>query len=379
MSNFNFQPTVDLISPEGRVTGDLAKFVASKRRIDVNRMRPFLNEEDGQSYFSVYKGGDPSLKQNWGVTPSLRTHATLRRDEWKALDDAVVRARQIRLGGFDDVIAKGLTYKLGNAMGTTVLEWHDMVGDLTADMTMDAITRAQNNRPDWNYNYIPIPIIHVDYEINTRELETSRNMGNPLDTTMAELAARAVQEKLESLLFTDTSYGYGEKNSRGGPSKIYSYVNYPDRMQITLNHPWDDSATSGKDIVNEIISWKQAAIDNRFHGPWQLYIPTAYETKLDEDYVGATPDTAPNNTIRSRVMAIQGIAGIKVIDILAPNTVLMIQMTSDVVRIIQGLPLTNVQWGEEGNFITKFKVLTIQVPQIRSDAAGRNGILHISS
>ena len=378
MPKFNFQPTVDLVSPEGKVTGDLAKFVASKGKLDVNRMRPFLHD-DGGSYMTVYKGGDPELKQNWAVVPSLKTNATLRRDEWKALDDAVVRAREIRLGGFDDVIAKGLTYKLGNAMGTTVLEWHDMVGGLTADMTMDAITRAQNNRPEWNYNYIPIPIIHVDYEINTRELETSRNMGNPLDATMAELAARAVQEKLESLLFSDTSYAYGEKNSRNGDSKIYSYVNYPDRQEITLVYPWNDSATTGKNIVDEVISWKQAAISNRFHGPWQLYIPTTYETKLDEDYIGSTPDTNPNNTIRARIMAIDGIAGIKVIDSLADNTVLMIQMTSDVVRIIQGLPLTNVQWGEEGNFITKFKVLTIQVPQIRSDPFGRNGILHISA
>lgn len=370
---------VDLVQPDGKLSGELAHFMASRGRLDVNRMRPILHEKTGQSYFSVYRGGDPTLKKNWISQPSLRAYATLRRDEWKALDDAVMRERLLRLGGFDDVVGRGLTYRLGNAMGTTVLEWHDMVGELTADITMDAITRTQNNRPDWNFNYIPIPIVHVDYEINTRELETSRNMGNPLDTTMAELATRAIQEKLEAMLFADTSYAYGEKNSRNGASKIYSYVNYPDRAQITLTYPWDDSGVTGKQIVNEIISWKAAALALRFRGPWQLYIPPAYETKLDEDYTGSTPDTNPNNTIRSRIMAIEGIAGIRVIDTMPTDTILMIQMTQDVVRIIQGLPLTNVQWKEEGDFITKFKVLTIQVPQIRSDPAGRCGILHIAA
>ena len=368
---------VDLIGADGRVRGDLANYMHANGKMDPNRMRPFLGV-DNKSYFTVYKGGDPEKKENWIVTPApITTNATLRRDEWKALDDAVVRAADYRLGGIDDLISRGLTYNLGNAMGTTILEWHDVAGDLTADMTMDAITRAQNNRPDWNYNYIPIPIIHVDYEINTRELAVSRNMGNPLDATMAERAARAVNEKLENLLFTDTTYSYGERDSRNR-NTIYSYVNHPDRNLDDLGTSWTDSSVTGKDIVDQIIAWKQISMDDRHFGPWQIYIPSEYETKLDEDYTGSTPDTAPNTTIRDRIMKISGILGVKVIDTLAADNVLFVQMTSDVVRLVRGLGLQNVQWGEEGNFITKFKVLTIQVPQIRSDPAGRSGILHLS-
>jgi hypothetical protein len=109
-----------------------------------------------------------------------------------------------------------------------------------------------------------------------------------------------------------------------------------------------------------------------------IYIPTAYETILDEDYVGSTPDTAPNVTTRQRIMQISGIKGIKVIDTLAADTILFVQMTSDVVRLIQGMGLTNVEWETEGRFITKYKVLTIQVPQIRSDPDGRSGIIHVA-
>jgi hypothetical protein len=242
---------------------------------------------------------------------------------------------------------------------------------------MDGVTRSTNDRPVFQHNYLPIPIIHVDYEINSRVLAASRNMGNPLDTTMAERAARTVQEKLESMLFTNTTYSFGEKDSRN-VNTIYSYVNHPDRNQVTLVTAWDDSAKTGKDIVDEVIALKQTAINDRHYGPYMIYIPTAYETVLDEDYVGSTPDTAPNTTIRQRILAISNILGIKVIDTLAADNILFVQMTSNVVRLVRGMGLQNVEWTTEGKFITKYKVMTIQVPQIRSDMNGRSGIVHLA-
>jgi len=367
---------VDLIGINGQAQGDLANKFINEGKMDPNKMRPFIGQ-DGQTYYSIYKGGDIDEPTNYQVIPAIGTNATLRRDEWKTLDDAVVRAKDYRLGGIDDLVSQGLVYNLGNAMGTTVLEWHDVVGNLEAEMTMDGVTRAQGGRVDWKHNYIPIPIIHVDYEINMRALATSRNMGNPLDTTLAERAARAVMERLENMLFTNLTYSFGEKDSHGN-NTIFSYVNHPDRNQISLVNAWTDSAVSGKDIVDEVISWKQKSIDDRHYGPWTIYIPAAYETKLDEDYTGATPDTAPNTTIRQRIMAIDRIKAIKVSDTLTADNVLFIQMTPDVVRLIRGMGLQNVEWDTEGKFVTKFKVLTIQVPQIRSDADGRSGICHIA-
>jgi ABC-type sulfate transport system substrate-binding protein len=118
---------------------------------------------------------------------------------------------------------------------------------------------------------------------------------------------------------------------------------------------------------------KQASIDAHHYGPWMLYIPTAYETKLDEDY-----DATRGNTIRERIEAISGIQGVKVIDTLPANNVLLVQMSTDVVRLIKGTELQNVEWQTEGKFITKYKTLMIQVPQIRSDQDGNTGIVHLA-
>ena len=105
-----------------------------------------------------------------------------------------------------------------------------------------------------------------------------------------------------------------------------------------------------------------------------VYVPTAYETILDTDYKDNYP-----KTIRTRIMEISGIKGIKVVDTLPANNVLMVQMTTDVVRLVNGLPIQVIEWQTEGKFVTKYKVIAIQVPQVRADQAGNSGIVHLAA
>lgn len=239
---------------------------------------------------------------------------------------------------------------------------------MEAVVTMDGVTRAPGDQPNFEHNYLPIPIIHSDYEINTRALEASRRLGNPLDTTDAEMAARKVAEKLEDMLFTNTTYAFG-----GGT--IYSYLNETNRNTVTLTTNWDASAKTGAQIVTEVLSLKQTAINANHFGPYVLYVPTAYETVLDEDYDTTTPGT----TIRERILKIEGIEAVKVIDHLTANNVLLVEMSTNTVRLINGMGIQNVEWTTEGGMVHKFKVMTIQVPQVRADRDGNSGIVHLAA
>lgn len=364
---------VDLIGRDGGI-GEVAGKFYGESTLNINKMRPWLGK-DGRTYISVFKGGDPDKDESWKNIPiTVNAGDTLRREEWQRLDEALIEVARYRLGGADDLISKGLTYNLGNAMGTTVLEWHDVSDAMEADLTMDGVTRSIGDRPVFQHNYLPIPIIHVDYEINARVLEASRKLGNPLDTTAAERAGRRVLEKLENMFFTDTSYSYGQKDSKNR-NTIYSYLNYPDRNLVNLTTAWDASACTGAMILQDVQEMKAASIAAYHYGPWMLYIPTAYETTMDDDY---DVSGASLMTIRERLLKLGGIQGIKVVDTLPANNVLLVQMTSDVVRLVRGMGLTNVQWGTEGGMVTKYKVMTIQVPQIRSDQNGRTGIVHLA-
>lgn len=363
------EANVDLLGINGGEGAVASHFISN----GFGRMRPYLDSK-GRACVTVYVGGDPRKESSYKTYVNVpNVNAVLRRDEWKQLDQALMDVSRYRLGGVEDLISKGLTYNLGNAMGTTVLEWHDVSDAMEADLTMDGVTRSVGDRPKFQHNYLPVPIIHVDYEINARVLEASRRLGNPLDTTAAERAARKVSEKLESMLFTDTTYSYGATDSRTR-NTIYSYVNHPDRNLVNLSVPWTDSGITAAGILQDVLEMKQASINAYHYGPWQMYIPTAYETVLDDDYDTSTPGT----TIRERLLKISGIQGIKVIDTLGANNVLLVQMTPDVVRLVNGMGLTNIEWSTEGGMVTKFKVIRIAVPQIRSDQNGKSGIVHLS-
>jgi uncharacterized linocin/CFP29 family protein len=358
---------IDFIG-KGQSRGEVAGLIANKG-LNAGQMRPYLaKNKEGKigAYVTVYTGGDPKDVKNYSA--QLVNNATLRRDEWKQLDDALVRVQRERLTGFDDLRNAGLVYNLSNGIGTTVLEHHKISDAMEAELSMDGKVRGKNDRPDFSTEYLPIPILHVDYEINMRALEASRSLGNPLDTSSAESAVRRIRERLDDMLFTDTKYAFS-----GGT--IWSYLNHPDRNPVTLDNAWDASASTPATIVADVVAMKQSSIDAKHYGPWKIYIPTSYETVLDEDY-----DTsgASTQTIRERILKISGIQDIKVADRLTDDNVVMVQMTSNVVRIVNGMPIQNVEWKSEGGFVGNYKVMTIQVPQIRSDYNGNTGLIHLA-
>ena len=355
----------------GMAQGELAQEMAVAGRIDVGMMKPFIDSK-GRACATIYNGSDPKDPASY-TTTFLNTNATLRRDEWKQLDSVVVKIAESRLGGIQDLVNAGLTFDLGNGMGSTVLESHSVSDAFEADMTMDGVSRSKGDRVVFKHHYLPLPIIHVDYEINSRVLEASRKMGNPLDTTSVERAARKVMQKLENMLFTSTTYSFGEDDSNAR-NTIYSYTNHPDRNILTSLTAWSASAKTGAQIVADVLQMKQTSINNFKYGPWMLYIPTAYETVIDGDYDTTTPGT----TIRERIMKIAGITGIKVVDTLTANNLLLVELQADTVRLVRGLGVQNIEWQTEGKFVNKYKVLTIQVPQIRSDYNGKTGIVHYS-
>lgn len=298
---------------------------------------------------------------------SLRTNATLRKDEWKHYDKAVIEAAQERLTGVADLYSRGLIYRIPNGLGTTVLEYEDVSDMEAAEMNMAGITRGAKDRIEFDINYLPLPIIHKDFSINIRVLNASRTTGAPLDTTMAALAARKVADYQEQILFIGT----GATAYTFGGGAIYGYMTAAARNTGTIGTTW--SSDSGSSIIDDVLAMKQASIDDRHYGPWIMYIPTAYETTFDDDYTTGYP-----KSIRSRVLEVDGLQAIKVSDKLTATNVIMVQMTPDVVRMVEGLALTTVEWQTEGNMIFHFKVMTISVPQVRADQADRSGIQHWS-
>lgn len=326
--------------------------------MNVNALRPWIGR-DGRFYIAVNQGGKL-------VARPVANAATLRKDEWKQYDTAVVKEARQRLQGIADLESRGLVFNIGNGLGKTVLESENLGEFTSAEMNMDGVTRSKGDRPVYGIGYLPLPIIHKDYQINARVLAASRTTGDPLDTTASELATRQVVEKMETILFQ------GSSNYSFGGGTIYGYCDFPYRNTVDLATTWDTSGVTGQDILEDVLAMKQAMLNDRFYGPFVVYVPSNYETKLDEDF-----KASGDITIRQRLLQIQNISDVKVSDFLADDNVIMVQMTSDVVRIVNGMEISPVEWQSEGGMVLHYKVMGIKVPQIRATQGEHCGICHL--
>lgn len=298
---------------------------------------------------------------------ALRTNDVLLYDEWKEIDKAVLTAYQQRLVGVADLQARGLVYDVPGGLGKTVLGYQDASDTADAEINMDGETRGRRDRPEFDISYLPLPLIHKDFSFSIREIEASRNGNMPLDTTMAALAGRKVAEMVEQILFQGAStYTFG-----GGT--IYGYEDEPNRASGSLTAAWDDSAGTGAVILSDVLAMKDALIANRCYGPYMLYIPTQYEIAVDEDFKANS-----DKTIRQRLLEVNNILGVKVADKCSATKVALVQMTPDVIRLVNALNVTTVQWDTEGGMKVNFKVMAIQIPQTRHDQSGRCGIASYS-
>jgi uncharacterized linocin/CFP29 family protein len=298
---------------------------------------------------------------------ALRTNDILRKDEWKQFDEAVVDIAQKRLVGVGALVGRGLTYSIGNALGTTQLEW-EQAGEMTeADVSMSGITEGERDRIDFALKTMPLPIIHKDFELNIRHLEASRTRGQTIDTMQAEQSARVVSEKIESILFAGSSLAVLG-------SSIPGLLTEANRLTGSVTANWDSAAT-GENMVTDVIAMISAlsADGNNMYGPYGLFVPIAAYNRMADDYKAAS-----DKTIMQRLMEIAGLEFILPSSDVTAGSVVMVQLTKDVVDEVIGMQPTLVQWESMGGFKVNFKVMAIMLPRVKSTKSGQSGIAHYS-
>lgn len=201
--------------------------------------------------------------------------------------------------------------------------------------------------------------------MNLRHLLASRNKGTGLDVTQAEYASRKVSETIETLFFDGATV-------LGSNRPIYGLRSAPYRNTGNLTESW--MTASGADIVKDILAMVGALVDDNMYGPYILFIPTSVGVRFGEDYKDDS-----DKTIVSRIMEIDNLAGIKASKDLPANEVILVQLTSDVIQVVDGMSPTMVEWETHGGFMINFKILGIQLPRIRNDFINQSGIAHYAS
>ena len=324
---------------------------------DPGVLRPFIGN-DKKSYVT--------MQQSDGTYKNIRinTHATLRKDDWKILDDAIVGAAVERLRLVADLRGAGLTFTIPQGMGKTVLETETMTDVNDAITSMDGLRESPDDRPEFELTNLPLPITHKDFMFSARQLLCSRNGGSPLDTTTAELAGRKVAEKVERLtLGRDTGQTFG-----GGT--VAGLINFTSTITYTLTTPVGATGM-GTQLLADVIAMRTASVAAFHYGPWMMYVAPNWDTYLDTDF-----KTNSDKTVRERVESINGIVDIRTLDFMQNYDIVLVQMTSDIIRMVIGMDVTTLQWDTKGGMQKNFKVMAIMVPQLRADINGNTGIVY---
>jgi uncharacterized linocin/CFP29 family protein len=307
------------------------------------------------------------LIQNGMNINALRTNDVLRKEEWLLFDRTVVEVARANLVGVADLMGAGLRVPIPNAMGVTVIQ-HETQGDLSpAQVDMSGLTEGERDRLLFGQVNIPLPIVHKEFMISLRNLESSRRMGMPLDTSTAAVATRRVTDTLEDILFNGTVI------TAGGGGPIQGYTNFTARNTGSVTASWALVGTTGDQIVGDILRMIGDMNTDNMYGPFRLYVPVAVYIQLLKDL-----KTASDKAILTRILEIPQITGVKPTTRLSASQILLVQFTSDVVEMLDGIQPTTVMWETHGGMLLHFKVIAIMIPRIKSDASGQCGIVHYS-
>jgi hypothetical protein len=319
------------------------------------------------------------------------------------LDTVVLRAARYRLRAWADLAAAN-SFGGFNGMSKMILEHETMSDPGEALVDFDGLTEGRHDEPRFQLEGLPLPITHSDFWFSSRRLAVSRNSGTPLDTTMGEAAARRVGESIEKTtigISTGVTYG-GNSTQTGGygrTSQVYGYTNFPARLTYTSITAPTAGGWSPLSTLKSVLAMRDLLYAGKFYGPFMLYHSNDWDQYLDNDYyvLSSSGAVAPTITLRERLKAIEGISDVKRLDFLfsaapsaskgpggeninitgtSPFTLVMVQMTPDVARAVNGMAITTVQWESVGGMRVNFKVMCIQVPQLRADYYGNCGICH---
>jgi len=343
--------------------------------------------------FPVYRREFVSNLMQRGIWCPVWNATTLRKDDWLMLDKAVLKAARDRLRAWDDLAASN-TFGGFNGMGKIMLEHEIMTDAGEAIIDMEGTTPGRTDSVKYQLEGLPLPITHSDFTFSERRLAVSRNGGTPLDVTMGEQCARRVAEKVEDMTIgeldlSSVSFG-GTASDYGDNPYIYGYITAPNRITKTdLTAPTGSNPNS---TLTDVLAMIGLAEAQNFYGPYMLYHSKDFGEYMDNDYAYQVTAGSnyglgvnPSMTLRDRLKKIPRIRDVRQLDRWDDTTsLLLIQMTGEVARAVNGMEMTTVQWEGKGGLELMFKIMCIKVPQIRSQYVGttttkKTGIVHAST
>lgn len=325
-----------------------------------------------------HRGDEKAMKKAAQNYAAYKTHkkfggnSQLRKDEWKQIDDALVRVAQDQIVAIRDLQALGLTIPLD--LGTLRWEWEDMDEFSDATLDMAAESSGDEDSPNFTENGVPLPLAHKSFRFNLRKLRASRRRGEPLDTASVSAATRKVVELLEDVIFSGASLTVEGDT-------IYGYTNHPDRNTVAGNATWDGA--SADNIIDDVMRTVEAVEDDNF-GPgnsgYLCYVARQNYQEARAKSAGTDDKTGVLEHLRERFASEEDMPDVRFrrADHLADGNAVLVKPTEETVQLAVPSDIQPVEWESNGGMTLHGKVLGSMLPVLKSDQSNQMGLAHLS-
>jgi len=307
----------------------------------------------------------------------LRAATPLPPHAQELIDDSIVQVQLNKLQLVEDLLVEGLVKPLPNWLGVPTIFQRRQGRAGQAKRTMVPNTRGERQVIDEDGITIPIYVTWDDFSFDVRTIAAGNRAGYDIDTSHVQGATRNVNEAIEDQGIN------GLTDEDGNLVKIAGHqargllnapnVNTYQYLGGATGRAWDDATKTGEHILADTNDMMEAAGASNYTGPYNLYINRAYGYKLNEDYKSAT-----SGTIRARLEELE--AGgrnlrIRVVDNMPADRVALVQMTSNVIDLIDGQRPANVGWEDLAGFEMFSLVMACMVVRVKDDYDGGSGIV----
>lgn len=353
-------PLGDLIGRAAKEAGGWS--VAAMRAPGFRMMEEFTEEERAFRAFQASHG--------------MRALAPLPEKAQVLIDKAVVDVGLQRLSLVKYILSKPeLVYTLTDPLSVTQLEWYTRNRTGAAQRTMSPSSRTENKLGIMLPFRLPIYLTMDGFQLDIRTLKMSERVGMPLDVSEIGSCTRSVNEGLEDAAINGATTLDGQPLADAGYTApgILNATNA--NTQVLTLAAWTMATNVGATIFGEVeamIAKLQA--DLKF-GPYVLVVGTQIGNVLDADYTSGQAGQSISITTRERLLKIPSIDEIIVADMMPATKVVLIQMTPDVIQMVNGQVPTVIPWTSLEGFTFHNLVMAIMVPWIKSDASGNSGVV----
>lgn len=309
------------------------------------------------------------LMSNEEGRAELMANSSLQKDEWEDLQSTVIENRNQPLSIVNDLREQGLTRSMDLSTMTSIWQNVSEIPD-GAEVTMNPGTRTDTDDVTHGTDGAPLPVVHMDWNIDRRMLMVSRNQGQGLDTVVPAQLTRHVQQKIENLVVNGWSHTVDGRTMDG-------LTDHSSRNTVTGSN-WDDDTTDAEDIRTDLLSGIEALENDEYQPPYRLYLARNEWQVLRKTIADISGGDTSDINMRERVLDEfdTEIEDIRVSPEISDGEYVMFKPTQDVISLGVAEDVQAVEWDSPDGWQHHFKILAAMNVELKDTEEGQMGVVH---